>query len=325
MKQINFKVDEGKHKEVIDWWYFNGILKGKNENFSYMTCLFKMNPKEAPIIKSLPGFAKNKVGELFSSHNVITNLKTGETIKHVHDIVRISDDSFTRPLLFVDYSPIYPIKTKYESYEIKEKHPFDYVIKTPVLDIDLKSTKIPLLEDNKGFFKYKNYYTYYYSLTNLKTNGLLKWKNKWINVKGKSWHDHQWMNKVYFGEIWDWFSIQLENNEELVCGRLRDRNGKKWGYFATKIDNDGKMKSTHNLEFIPSNYWTSKKTKLKYPIEWRIKIKDWKMEITAKACNKNQEMIFGPIKYWEGPLQYELNRKKITGCGFGEFVGRKED
>ncbi|PIP29172.1 carotenoid 1,2-hydratase, partial [Candidatus Kuenenbacteria bacterium CG23_combo_of_CG06-09_8_20_14_all_39_39] len=48
---------------------------------------------------------------------------------------------------------------------------------------------------------------------------------------------------------------------------------------------------------------------------WKIKIpgKNIKLNLTAKV--DNQEMLFGSINYWEGPLRVKgsFDGKKITG------------
>jgi len=317
MRKINFKVDESKHNGVVDWWYFNGILKSKGATFSYMTCLFKVDPKILKYLTKLPNIAKNRINDFYFSHTVVTNLKTKETEKEIYPLVLASQDSFTRPLLFVNYTPL----TKYLNYEIKKINDTDYIVKAPNFDLKLQSLKKPLLECNTGLIKYKHYYTYYYSLTDLKTKGLLRWKNKWYEVEGKSWHDHQWMNKLYAGEQWDWFSIQLDNNEDIVCARLRANEKDKWHYFATRINKNGKTETTYNVEFIENEKTTINKRR--YTTNWDILIPKWNLELNAKAVNKSQEMDFGPIKYWEGPLVYKSKNSKLKGQGFGEFIARK--
>ena len=49
--------------------------------------------------------------------------------------------------------------------------------------------------------------------------------------------------------------------------------------------------------------------------------KEGNLNLTAKI--ENQEMLFGSINYWEGPLRVEgsFDGEKITGVGFMELVG----
>ena len=52
-----------------------------------------------------------------------------------------------------------------------------------------------------------------------------------------------------------------------------------------------------------------------------IPAKNIDLNLTAKI--ENQEMLFGSINYWEGPLYVEglFENKKINGVGFMELVG----
>lgn len=280
-----------------------------------MTCLFKVNLNKTLVLDKIAKLLKTKEKNYYFSHSIVTNLRTGETKKDVYPIVNVSKDSFKRKLLFYNYSPLF----QYYNFEIKENALHNYNLKTKILDLNLVSKKQPLLEQNTGILKFDKYYSYYYSLTNLETKGLLNWNNNWLEVKGKSWHDHQWMSNLYNKEEWDWFSIQLENNTEIICTRIKQKNSKEWYKFATRIDNLGKTTTTHNVEFIPTSSWTNKK--VKYDVNWIIKFPEWDEEIYAKAIKRNQEMNVGFMKYWEGPLTYET-KNGLNGKGFGEFVGR---
>jgi predicted secreted hydrolase len=59
-------------------------------------------------------------------------------------------------------------------------------------------------------------------------------------VKSGSWADHQWGDFVISGTGgWDWFSIQLDNNTELMLYVLRDRAGAASALFGSFIMPDG--------------------------------------------------------------------------------------
>jgi len=49
-----------------------------------------------------------------------------------------------------------------------------------------------------------------------------------------------------------------------------------------------------------------------------------KIKLKVEPLIKNQEMIFGTLNYWEGPLavQGSFSGRKVTGQGFLELVGR---
>ncbi len=186
----------------------------------------------------------------------------------------------------------------------------------------LTSTKIPLLEGGKGYLDLHSKMTYYYSLTNLKTEGRIKIKNKWIDVSGKSWMDHQWADASYSKDRWDWFSFQLDDDTEIVCCVYDD--GKVKTYFADISYPDNKQEHYQDVEIVPlEKQWISPKSKAVYPLAWKIKIPAKNIELNLTAKIENQEMLFGSINYWEGPLQVDgdFGGEKVKGVGFMELVG----
>ncbi len=151
----------------------------------------------------------------------------------------------------------------------------------------LTSVKKPLLEGGKGFLDLHSKTTYYYSLTNLRTEGRIKIKNKWIDVTGKSWMDHQWADASYSKDKWDWFSVQLDNDTEIVCCAYDD--GKTKTYFADVSYADSSQEHYEEIEIIPlEKYWTSPKSKAVYPLSWSINIpaKNIKLNLTTRIDNE---------------------------------------
>ena len=189
-KKIRFPKDEKPHKHIIEWWYFNGNLKDKEGNeYSFMDCLFRANVKKVGI----PFLADLSGNYIYFSHHLLSDIKKRRFYSKIIPRAIISKDSFSKPLLFVNY--ISPEKEDYTNYEIGEIDKFKYHIKSDVFDLILSSKKKPLLEGGKGFLKLtKGKSTYYYSLTNLETEGNITIGGKTIEVKGKSWMDHQWAN-----------------------------------------------------------------------------------------------------------------------------------
>jgi predicted secreted hydrolase len=241
----------------------------------------------------------------------LLNLKTNEMVKDIKYKIIPTKESFTNKLLFFEY----------DNCELREKKLFNYTLKNKFLELELKSNKQPLLENKTGIIKDSKYYTYYYSLTNLKTKGIIKWKNKLIDVQGKSWHDHQWMGNITKNIKWDWFSIMLDNNEEIVISRTK-ASDEDFKVYATKIDSKNKQKTTHKVTLTPKKKITL--NKIEYVVDWQIKIPDWNLDLNAKAIHDKQQMEYKFLTYWEGPILIEcLNtntKKKIKGQGFLEMV-----
>ncbi len=308
--KIAFPKDELCHKAPIEWWYFNGHLKGEGGEYAFMNCLFRVNLKEV----KLPLFSGIPLKTLYFAHSLLSDLKKKEFYPSLKYIVILSDDSFSKEKLFVNYTDPVTIDG-YINSEIEELDKFSYRLKTESLNLNLKSRKKPLLQGGKGYFKLNNVGTYYYSLTNLETKGRIKVKDKEIKVKGKSWMDHQWARTKAFKDNWIWFSLQFENNTELVCFKYGD--GEKVYSSASISYPSGREDHTRKVKIAPlDKTWKSPKTESEYNLNWRIEIPSFGIDLQTEAVIPNQEMVFGKINYWEGPIKFK------GGAGFMELVGR---
>jgi len=319
MKKLTFPKDEQAHKSIIEWWYFNGHLEDKKGNqYSYMNCLFKADAKKVklPFIKNIP------TKDFYFSHSIISDHKKKKSYPEITYFSLVSRDSFSKPLLFINHTN--PIMVNgYINSVIEQKNKTDYYIKNEKFDLKMKSTKNPLLESGNGYVHLLSKGSYYYSLTNLHTKGAIKLGNKEIEVIGKSWMDHQWADVAYNPkDKWTWFSIQLDGDIEIVCFEFDDKGEKT--YLATISYKNNRQVSTKDVRITPlGTTWKSKKTEAVYPLSWRIEVPSLQIDLEVKPMAYDQEMIFGTINYWEGPLSVEgkFKNKKIKGKGFLELVG----
>ncbi len=307
-KPIRFPRDEQKHNHTIEWWYFNGNLKDKNGKiFSYMNCLFAAKPDKLDI----PFLKNNFIKEIFFSHYLLSDNKKW-IAKGTNPLCAMDRNSFKKPLLWANYD---------NSCLIEETEPFKYRIVNDVIDLNMESRKDPLLLNKKGFLDLGLKTTYYYSITRLKTKGLVRVRGKWIAVEGVSWMDHQWAQAPSIEEDqWKWFSIQLDNKIDLVCFVY----GKKIKtYHASMIGEKGKTDFTNKILITEGkNKYKSKETGNTYQLEYNINMPEFKLNLNIKPLKKEQEMNFGPINYWEGGTSVKgtFNGKKVGGLGFCELL-----
>ena len=125
---------------------------------------------------------------------------------------------------------------------------------------------------------------------------------------------------------WDWFAIQLANNEELMLYRLRNKSGEISPYSSgTYVDSSG---AAHHLTanqviLKPGRLWR------KYPVDWQIAIPSLGLQLTEQTALDNQELSAssGPSPtYWEGAVTYTgtIHQKPIQGVGYLEMTGYSE-
>jgi predicted secreted hydrolase len=298
MHRVQLPGDELPHKGMaIEWWYFNGFLKGKSR-YSFMTCLFKADRDKVNL-----RFLKVPVKTVYFSHTLLFNLDTKKVQKEVLPFVMVSDNSHISGNLDIDY--FYPLRRDYANYEIR-RFGRDIRLKTRLFDLMLSQKKKPLLEGGSGYLDLGKKSTYYYSYSNMQAEGFIG-KEK---VLGIAWHDKQWSMQGYMDDPWIWFSLQLARDTEIVCFNYK---GKK---LAT-ISYPDNRQETLPAEFTPvGTPWKSKSTGLSYNLSWHIRIGEF--DIVTGPLIHDCEMNFGFINYWEGPLDVRVNRKKARG--FMEYV-----
>jgi len=87
--------------------------------------------------------------------------------------------------------------------------------------------------------------------------------------------DHQWGDFVISGTGgWDWFSIQLDNNTELMLYVLRDRAGATSALFGSFIMPDGTVQDIGpgSARAESTGRWLSPHTGATYPSGWLVEL-----------------------------------------------------
>jgi len=320
--------DNGPHENTIEWWYFNGHLQDTTgREYSFMDCFFKVDCLKVNIEHLLNNPLKNlyQKGEyVYFAHSVVSDILKKKNYKDIQNISFVSHDSFLKNKLFISYTN--PSIFGGLANIIEEQESNGFHLQTENLDLTLESKKDPLLEGGHGYVGTPESGSYYYSLTDLQVKGFLNINNQKIEVHGQAWMDHQWANAVYKKDKWTWFSFQLENGTEIMCVEYETKNGTD--ILINTLTKDGVQGQYKKAVFTKgTSFWKSRKTKAKYPMVWKIKIPEASISIKTRAILRDQEMIFGPINYWEGPMevQAKINGVKIKGKGFMELVGYPSD
>ena len=172
--------------------------------------------------------------------------------------------------------------------------------------------------------------SHYISLTRLMTSGTIELNGKVYPVQGTSWMDHEFftqsMDATETG--WDWVSLQLQDDTEVMLYRLRHKDGSVDPFSSgTYIDKEGKCTflSASDFTMTPSGEtWTSAKTKGVYPIRWHVTIPKLSIDASLRTPLPNQEMTarIGP-SYWEGAIDVKGTRagNELNGVGYLEMTG----
>ena len=198
--------------------------------------------------------------------------------------------------------------------------------------LSLRGLKPPALHNGNGLITYGlGGFSYYYSRTRMSLSGTLVDHNQPLQVTGEAWMDHQWGNFLSFsGGGWDWFSIQLNNNTEMMLYLIRDATGKIGAVYVGYIDQDGheRLLSPNVLHVSILNHWTSQATGATYPSGWRLKINDPQVQtsLTLNPELLNQELVVYQStgnSYWEGAVTIhgQSAGTPLLGEGYVELTG----
>jgi predicted secreted hydrolase len=160
--------------------------------------------------------------------------------------------------------------------------------------------------------------SYYVSLPRLVVSGDLTIDGAKHAVAGTAWMDHEWFTSQLADDQigWDWFSVQLDNQTELMLFQLRRKDGSIDPYSAgTYIDAQGRPRHLAHDDFslAPLRRWK------RYPVEWQIRVPSLSLSLEAKAAVDDQELDdkTGPV-YWEGAVTCSGSQ---TGVGYLEMTG----
>ena len=144
--------------------------------------------------------------------------------------------------------------------------------------------------------------------------------------------DHEWFTEQLAGDQagWDWFSVQLENNTELMLFHIRRKDGSIDPNSAgTFVDAQGNASRLLTNDFVLSplgKTWKSPVTGAVYPIEWKLAVPRLGLELEVKTPLESQELTaktkFVP-NYWEGAilLTGKRNGQTARGVGYVEMTG----
>jgi predicted secreted hydrolase len=202
------------------------------------------------------------------------------------------------------------------------------------LDLRLQTEKPPVVNGMNGVSQKaegRGKASHYISLTRLKTTGTIEIRGKKIEVTGLAWMDHEFFTHQLETEQtgWDWFSMQMDDNTELMLYRIRREDGGVDPHSAgTYVDAEGKSQHLERKDFElepEAIHWVSAATEARYPMRWRITVPKLGIEMEAAAALESQELTgngFTP-NYWEGAITVTGKRAgaALKGVGYLEMTG----
>jgi predicted secreted hydrolase len=203
------------------------------------------------------------------------------------------------------------------------------------LALDLHAAKPPVVHGENGISQKAagaGHASHYLSFTRLIANGTLDFDRKPMSVRGTSWMDHEFFtNELDPAQIgWNWLSIQIDDNTELMLYQFRRKDGSLDPFSSgTYVDATGKTMHLKSADFTlaaTGEEWTSPVTSAKYPVAWAMEIPKLGLKIAVSTPLKSQELAgSGKLapNYWEGAIAIQGTRegKRVQGVGYLEMTG----
>lgn len=326
-----FPYDHFAHPEFrTEWWYFTGnMTSADGRDFGYELTFFRHGRHARPE----PSAGVWDSGELYLAHLALTDIGS-QRFRHSERLNRAGPglagaDREARRIWNGNWSVRL---TNDRTWELDAVHP-DFS-----LHLRLMSEKAPVLHGENGVHQKAagaGKASHYISLTRLRTSGEIVLEGKHFAVSGSSWMDHEFFTHSMSDRQtgWDWFSIQLSDDTELMIYRLRNRDGTvdpfSGGTFVAK---DGVATQLHlnDLSCRATATWKSPESGAVYPIAWEIAVPRLGLVLSAQPRMQAQELRserrIGP-SYWEGAMRFTgtRNGSAVSGVGYLELTGYADE
>ncbi len=330
-----FPADHGPHPEYqTEWWYYTGNLQdAAGRQFGYQFTIFRRALTAEPITRA-SSLASN---QLYFAHFALTDINAqqhtaaekfsrgagGLAGACARDAaISCNDDASFRA--FIEDWSVTALDDAGNTVRILARHA------NHRLDLTLRAVKPAVLHGDRGHSPkgtQPGNASFYYSFTRMQTEGEVSFDGNKFSVTGLSWMDHEWSTSA-LGENalgWDWFSIQLDDQRELMLFQIRNADGSlEPASSGTLIDAAGQTTRLTLADFTlePQTVWRSPTSGGEYPQRWRIRIPTHEIDLTVEARTPAQEMNVS-IVYWEGAIQVSgtIQGQPVRGQGYLEMTG----
>jgi predicted secreted hydrolase len=322
----DFPHDHFNHPEFqTEWWYFTGNVTAEDgHRFGFELTFFRQGVDRG---------AKDRgawdVQDLYLAHLALSDISGGQ-FYHTERTNRAGPgiagiDEMSQKIWNGNWSIAWT-GNEQQLQAVDERF---------ALALSLHSEKPPVIHGQNGVSQKAEgvgHASHYISLTRLKTSGSVELAGKRYRVSGVTWMDHEFFTEQLAANQvgWDWLSIQLNNDTEIMIYRIRRSDGSVDPYSSgTFVDAAGKTTHLQASEFVVSPVgasWKSPTTGATYPIEWKVSIPKLGIELLARTPLPSQEFS-GHTKiapsYWEGAIDLTGHRgpADLRGVGYLEMTG----
>ena len=324
--QYHFPRDHFNHPDYqTEWWYYTGNLRSADgHRFGFELTFFRQG-----VSRGKPQTSDWDVQDIYLAHLALSDLDGGR-FYHTERVNRAGPG-----LAGVSQQTAKVWNGNWQVQWTGDQQQLQAVGQDFTLRLVMSSRKPPVIHGKDGVSQKAagaGKASHYISFTRLLTTGTIELDGKDFQVEGTAWMDHEFFtHQPDTNESgWDWVSLQLDDNTELMLYRFRHKDGSVDSFSAgTYIDAAGKPTYLGVIDFSMQpgkETYTSPDTHAVYPIAWRIAVPSLGLDLQLTTPLRSQELVSGMgagLSYWEGAITVGGTRdnKPAKGVGYLELTG----
>lgn len=331
--RYSFPRDHGSHEQFqTEWWYFTGHLSAPNgRRFGYELTFFRRGIDSPDAWNNPSSWAMR---HLYFAHFALTD-EANDRFRFAEKLSRAGVNKAgarnNQLEVWIDRWSVKAVAPDHRQFHLQaQADEFS-------IDLTVEPLKPPVIHGIHGVSRkgqHPDLTSHYYSLTRLRTSGSVMVEGTRMDVKGRSWMDHEFgsadLSKDLVG--WDWFSLQLENDVDIMAYGLRRADGTfDPASSGTLVWPDGSSKpfSFEEITLSVQQHWTSPVSGARYPNRWKFSLPAEGIQLTLSPRMAQQELVTSQsteVTYWEGAVEITglWKGQRIHGQGYVELTGYAE-
>jgi predicted secreted hydrolase len=325
--EFAFPRDHGNHPHYrTEWWYYTGHLRTESgKRYGFEVTFFR-----AGIVAGEPKVTNWDLHHVMPAHFAITDV-SAKRFRYYEKLNRAS--RFTAGAMegrLDVFNEGWRVSTNPDgSWKLVAAEGKD------AIDLTLRSRKAPAVHGTNGVSVKAQglsssstpYASHYYSMTRLEVAGTVNGER----CTGQAWMDHEFGSAALREnqQGWDWFSIQLDNDAEVMLYIIRRTDGTAdVTSSGSIITSEGEVITLHRdqMRITPLAKWKSKQSGATYPMGWRVELPRFGVTLTLQPLLREQELITKSstrVTYWEGAVDVtgSFGGNAVRGEGYVEMTG----
>lgn len=331
-RTLRFPRDHGTHNATrTEWWYLTGHAQdAAGRPFGFQVTFFRSRVDAA---QSLPG--RLAARQLLFAHAAITDVQGGQ-LHHDQRIARWNGEPPAQREGGV-WASEQDLHVVLRDWFLQRQPDGGYTTQVRgeglAIELRARADQAILLQGEAGFSRkgpQPAQSSFYVSHPQLAVQGRLRLGGQTFTVNGRAWLDHEWSQALLHADAvgWDWIGMNLDDGSSLTAFRLRRADGSAlWAGGSVRPAADGQRSGAlyfgpDDVVFEPRRFWTSPRTRARYPVEWSVRTPAG--QHTVRAVIDPQELdsrqSTGTV-YWEGLSDLLNAQGQRVGRGYLEMTG----